>query len=204
MTEEFGPLRQAMSDLAEHGGTTDMYERSLRKSRQSQRRAAFTTVAAAAAVVFAVSGAVAIATANRPAPLPPVASRPPTPSATPTAAVTSAAPSAAPTSAAPRTAPPSSPARPSSPRTSNRPQYPDCPSAKALEKLADLPKDWYFVPSTVECWKGWARATPDGPDHGDGFYLFRYKAGNGWKYHSQGSAYECQELGIKEESPFCG
>jgi hypothetical protein len=122
--------------------------------------------------------------------------------APPSSAPTSAA--VAPSSAAPKATAPAT-SRPVATRTPDRPAgVAKCPSAKALEKLADLPEDWYFVPSTVECWKGWARATPDGPDHGDGFYLFRYKAGNGWKYHSQGSAYECQELGIKEESPFCG
>ena len=30
MTDNLGPLRQAMSDLSEHGGTADMYERALR------------------------------------------------------------------------------------------------------------------------------------------------------------------------------
>ncbi|RAO41193.1 hypothetical protein ONO23_00148 [Micromonospora noduli] len=78
-----------------------------------------------------------------------------------------------------------------------------CPSAKALAKLVALPKGWYFVPSSVECWKGWATAEPDGPSTGDGVYLFQYKAGAGWRYHSQGSAYECKDLGINEPAPFC-
>ncbi|WP_276320374.1 hypothetical protein [Micromonospora zingiberis] len=39
MTDNLGPLRQAMSDLSEHGGSVDLYERSLRKSRQSNLRA---------------------------------------------------------------------------------------------------------------------------------------------------------------------
>jgi len=78
-----------------------------------------------------------------------------------------------------------------------------CPSAKALEKLVDLPKGWYFVPSSVECWKGWATADPEGPNRGDGIFLFQYKAGTGWRYHSQGSGYYCKELGINEDAPFC-
>ncbi|MBG0566630.1 hypothetical protein [Actinoplanes aureus] len=69
--------------------------------------------------------------------------------------------------------------------------------------LVDLPKDWRFVPSSVECWKGWATAAPEGPDLGDGVYLFQYKAGTGWRYHSQGSGYHCEDLGIKEAAPFC-
>jgi hypothetical protein len=116
---------------------------------------------------------------------------------------TAAAPTSAPTSAvATRVAPATS--RPRATETSDRTaRGPKCPSAKALEKLVDLPKDWYFVPSSVECWKGWAWADPEGPFPGDGFYLFRYKAGTGWRYHSQGSGYRCEDLGINETAPFC-
>ena len=200
MTDDFGPLRQAMSDLAEHGGSTDMYERTLRKSRQAQRRAAFTTAAAAAAVVFAIGGAVAVATTDRADPPAPVA--PPPPSATPSPAPTSTAPSVT-RSSAPRTTRPSS-VPPSSTRTSNRPTYPDCPSAKTLEKVADLSKGWHFVPSSVQCWRTWATADPDGPTPGDGLYLFHYRTGQGWRYHSQGSAFDCEELGITSGNPpFC-
>ncbi|WP_444947881.1 hypothetical protein [Micromonospora ureilytica] len=74
MTDNLGPLRQAMSDLSEHGGTADMYERALRRSRQSQRRVAVTTGAAVAAVVFAIGGTVAFATRQRPDPSTPPAS----------------------------------------------------------------------------------------------------------------------------------
>jgi len=79
----------------------------------------------------------------------------------------------------------------------------ECPSAKALEKLVDLPKGWHFVASSVECWKGWATADPEGPTPGDGVYLFRYQNGTGWRYHSQGSGYDCKDLGINEPAPFC-
>ncbi|WP_410816440.1 hypothetical protein [Micromonospora sp. 050-3] len=74
MTDDLGPLRQAMSDLSEHGGTTDMYERALRRSRQVQRRRAVTTGAAAVAVMFAIGGTVAFATRHRPDPPTPPAS----------------------------------------------------------------------------------------------------------------------------------
>lgn len=77
MTDDLEPLRQAMSDLSEHGGSTDMYERTLRKSRQSQRRAVVTT--GVAAVVLAVGGTVAFAAVDRPHPSTPVAVQPPGP-----------------------------------------------------------------------------------------------------------------------------
>ncbi|MEQ4304032.1 hypothetical protein ABNF97_22065 [Plantactinospora sp. B6F1] len=199
MTDNLGPLRQAMSDLAEHGGSADMYERSLHRSRQVQRRARVATAATAGVAVFAIGGAVALATANRPNPPAPVATQAPSPSVGPT----SAAPSVAPTPAAPSRTP-QSPSPDPSTRTSNRPRYPDCPSAKALERLADLPKDWHFVPSRVQCWRNWATASPEGPTVGDGIYLFQYRAGTGWRYHSQGSGYRCEDLGITTGNPpFC-
>ncbi|MEU8419526.1 hypothetical protein AB0C15_01440 [Micromonospora sp. NPDC048835] len=68
MTDDLGPLRQAMSDLSEHGGAADLYERTLRRSRQSQRRTALATAAAATVVVFAIGGTVAAATRDRPDP----------------------------------------------------------------------------------------------------------------------------------------
>ncbi|MFG1605314.1 hypothetical protein [Actinoplanes sp. NPDC049265] len=81
-----------------------------------------------------------------------------------------------------------------------------CPSAKTLEQVIGktdeaLPKDWHFV--EVECWKTWATANVKGPNTGDGFYLFQHKAGTGWRYHSQGSGYHCEDIGIHEPAPFC-
>ncbi|MEV6637701.1 hypothetical protein AB0M54_43925 [Actinoplanes sp. NPDC051470] len=127
------------------------------------------------------------------------------------APIPAAAPSAAPTSAAPAPTAEATSTAAATP-TSTRPATKQpvttaaagkCPSAKALEKLTDLPKDWHFVPSSVECWKGWATASPEGPATGDGVYLFRNQAGSGWRYHSQGSGYHCKELGINEAAPFC-
>ncbi|MET8147168.1 hypothetical protein ACIBSW_11990 [Actinoplanes sp. NPDC049668] len=60
------------------------------------------------------------------------------------------------------------------------------------------------MPSSVECWKSWATADPEGPTPGDGVYLFHYKTGTGWRYHSQGSGYDCADLGITAgDPPFC-
>lgn len=203
MTDNHRPLRQAMSDLAEHGGSTDLYERTLRRSRQMQRRTAVTAGAAVMVAVFAIGGAVTFATANRPGPSTPVATQAPEPSGTTTPATPSTAPSTP--SSSPSSSPKPTSKPPSTTPTSKRPHYPDCPSAEKLERLVDLPKDWYFVPSSVECWRTWATARPDGPNHGDGDYLFHYKAGTGWKYHSQGSAFNCEDLGITSGNPpFCG
>ena len=197
MSDNLGPLRRAMNDLAEHGGSTDLYERSLRRSRQLQRRTAIASGAAAAAVVFGIGGAVAFTVVDRAAPPAPVATRPPVVGVVPTSATPSAAPSLAPSST-----PPSRP--PSSTPSSNRPQYPDCPSAKTLERLADLPDGWSFPSSGVQCWRAWATAEPKSPTAGDGIYLFQYKPGTGWRYHSQGSGYLCADLGITSgRPPFC-
>jgi hypothetical protein len=92
------------------------------------------------------------------------------------------------------------------PATTKAPDRASCPSAKTLERLIAktdeaLPKDTHFV--KVRCWKDWATADPKGPYPGDGFYLFHHQAGAGWKYHSQGSGYHCEEIGIHEPAPFC-
>jgi hypothetical protein len=214
MTDDHGRLRRAMADLAEHGGNADMYERTLRKSRQSKRRTRIAATATAAAAVFTIAGAVAYATADRSAPTPPIATYSPSPSPTPSPTPThapspsrtskSVAPSDTPTSRPPRSSTTTSSPPQSSTTTSNPPRYPDCPSAKTLEKLADLPEDWTFKPSSVECWQTWATAAPQGPTPGDGIYLFHYEPGPGWRYHSQGSGYRCQDLGITAgHPPFC-
>jgi hypothetical protein len=142
----------------------------------------------AAAVLFGLTACTAT-----PAPAP--ASAPP--SAAPTSAVS---PSAAPT---PAVSPSAAPATSDVPATAAPTATAGCPSAKALEKLVDLPKGWYFKPSSVECWKGWAWADPETTTPGDGIYLFKYTAGQGWRYHSQGSGYHCEDLGIHESAPFC-
>ncbi|MBM2619479.1 hypothetical protein JIG36_28390 [Actinoplanes sp. LDG1-06] len=191
MTDDLGRLRQAMTDLAEHGGHADMYERTLRRSRRTQQRTRLATAGATAAAVVTIGGAIAYSSPDRPAPpvIPPATQTP--------------APSPSPSSAAPSETPTSSPPRSSAP-TSHRPQYPDCPSAKTLEELTDLPEDWHFIPSSVSCWHNWATAAPKGPTPGDGIYLFHYRSGTGWRYHSQGSSFRCQDLGITTGNPpFC-
>jgi hypothetical protein len=77
----------------------------------------------------------------------------------------------------------------------------DCPSAQELEKLVELPKGWHF--GSVECSQGWAGADPEGPEAGDGVYLFHFKEGAGWRYYGEGSGYDCKDLKIEEPAPFC-
>ena len=59
------------------------------------------------------------------------------------------------------------------------------------------------MPSTVKCWRTWATVGSQGPTPGDGVYLFQYRSGS-WRYHSQGSGFVCQDLGITSGNPpFC-
>ncbi|GAA1643730.1 hypothetical protein [Actinoplanes couchii] len=80
------------------------------------------------------------------------------------------------------------------------PKPDECPSAQTLEGLTtELPEGWSFT--DVTCAEGWAAATPKGPKTGDGVYLFQ-KTGTTWKYHSQGSGFDCKDLGL-DAAPFC-
>ena len=163
MTDNLGPLRQALSDLSEHGGNADLYERSLRKSRQSQRRATLATGAAAAAVVFAVGGTVAFAASHR--------------------SGRSATPAAAPSSA--------------------EPGQPGCPSIETLGDLVELPQNWSFASTRVQCAETWAAADVKRPAGGNVRYLFHYTTATGWRYHDQGTQWDCRELGLTQPAPFC-
>jgi hypothetical protein len=75
-----------------------------------------------------------------------------------------------------------------------------CPTAKALEKLVELPEDVHFA--SVECSQGWAGADPEGGGIGDGVYLFHFQKGVGWRYSTEGSGIDCKDLDL-EEGPFC-
>jgi hypothetical protein len=77
----------------------------------------------------------------------------------------------------------------------------DCPSGTTLQTLVELPKGVTF--GSIQCVKDWAGADPQGPNTGDGVYLFHYKAGTGWKYYGEGSGYDCEDLGLSEPAPFC-
>ncbi|MEU8230091.1 hypothetical protein AB0C12_10865 [Actinoplanes sp. NPDC048967] len=128
------------------------------------------------------------------------------------APIAAAPPSTAPTTAAPTTEATKVPdtKSPTGPVATEAANGVECPPAKTLERVArdrgvptneSLPENWNFV--QVKCWKDWATAGVKGPNTGDGVYLFQYRAGSGWRYHSQGSGYHCEDLGIKEDAPFC-
>ncbi len=76
-----------------------------------------------------------------------------------------------------------------------------CPSETELQKLVELPMGLAF--GGIECVKGWAGAVLQGSRAADGFYLFHYTAGPGWRFYGEGSGYECKELGLTEPAPFC-
>ena len=127
------------------------------------------------------------------------------PAATVLFALTACGATTAPGSGSPASGPGSPAAVPTSgataPRTLGGTESADCPSGTVLQELVELPKGQTF--GKVQCVKDWAGADPQGPDTGDGVYLFHYKAGTGWKYYGDGSGYDCKDLGLNEPAPFC-
>ncbi|MEH1167360.1 hypothetical protein V6V47_18440 [Micromonospora sp. CPCC 205539] len=125
----------------------------------------------------------------------PVASAPS--SATPTTgspAVTSSPPSPTPTAVP-------------SPSATRTPAGGGCPvTAATLDRVPGLPNAYRITPDTVRCWRGWA-AGWDRNQKGDGLYAFQNTPDQGWRIKGQGSAIECEQLGIMIDSsdppPFC-
>jgi hypothetical protein len=200
MTDDFNRLRGAMNDLAEHGGSPDLYERALHTSRRLRRRSALATGATAAAGVVAIVTGVALSSGGVPGPTPPPGAQSPTviPTATPPS------PASAPPSPSVSTSTSPSPAatRPASERPGG-----GCPvTAATLNRVPGLPDGYRINPGTVGCWKDWAFGW-DPNQQGDGMYLFRYSPSRGWRVHGQGSAFDCAALGISKDPndppPFC-
>ncbi|MET0416069.1 MAG: hypothetical protein ABW022_08615 [Actinoplanes sp.] len=194
MTGEFDRLRGAMTDLAEHGGSPDLYDRALRTSRRLGRRTALAVGSAAVATIVAVATGVALAGSPKAAPPPPIA---PSPSVTPS----SPAPEPPTT---PTTTPPTTRAR--TPATTKLPRN-GCPvTAATLDRVPGLPDGYRHTPDTVDCWRNWASAWDRGQE-GDGMNLFRYNSTVGWRLHGQGSSFSCASLGIEidpgDPPPFC-
>jgi hypothetical protein len=197
MTDDFTRLRGAMTDLAEHGGSPDLYERALHTSRRLRWRSALATGATAAAGVVAIVTGVALSGRLVPGPTPPPVAHSPTviPITPPSPAPTSASPS-------PSLSTSTSPSRPASERPDD-----GCPvTAATLDRVPGLPDGYRITPDTVECWKDWATGW-DRNQEGDGMYLFRYSPSGGWRIHGQGSAFDCATLGIPKDPddppPFC-
>ncbi|MFE9691445.1 hypothetical protein [Micromonospora sp. NPDC005806] len=200
MTDDFTRLRGAMTSLAEHGGSPDLYERALHTSRRSRRRSTLATSAAAAAGVVAIVTGAALS-GGIPGPTPPPGAHSPNviPTTPPSPEPTSGSPS-------PSLSTATSPSRPATTATSERPDG-GCPvTAASLDRVPGLSDGYRISPDTVECWKGWATGW-DRNQQGDGMYLFRYSPSRGWRIHGQGSAFDCATLGIPKDPddppPFC-
>ncbi|AGL13783.1 hypothetical protein [Actinoplanes sp. N902-109] len=188
MTDDHRLLRQTLSDLAEHGGHADLYERSLRTSKRLTRNRRIVTVVAALAVVAGIGTPIAVANARRAAPPPqilvppsvgptvtsspaPSPSHAPVPSGTGTPAAHSAT-----HPAPPITTPPSSP-------PSSAVSHAGCPvSAKVLSAVAKSKV------GEVECHGRYAIGV--GANAG---MVFRYdRSADTWHLVGEGSAEICQ------------
>ncbi len=212
MNDDLSTLRQSLNDLSEHGGSADLYDRTLRTSRRLGRQRALASGAAVAAAVVAVAVPVGLSGLRQPVPTPVATAPAPAPSAPATTATRPDPPSPSQPSASSSQPSASSsrvPSRkPSSP--TDRPSYPACPSAATLARVAELSDGWTFERGGVECWRDWATAAPVAPSpelQGDGIHLFRYDSARGrWKQHSEGSGYSCTDLGIpktQDKPHFC-
>ncbi|MEV4702269.1 hypothetical protein [Actinoplanes sp. NPDC049316] len=204
-------LRQAMAGLAEHGGSTDLYDRTVHTSRRLGRRRAIASGGAVAAAVLAIGVPVALAQRQQSPALPP---------ATVPSASTSAEPSTpAPTATPSRTVTPTGTTptrretthRPSSPRTSSPPSRPadtGCPvSAAILEEAADYPAGYRIKPADIRCSQGWATAAltaPSPEQQGDGVVIFQYtRATKTWKKVGEGSDVQCADYGMPKSTGLC-
>ncbi|MFI7602318.1 hypothetical protein [Actinoplanes sp. NPDC049681] len=205
-------LRRTMADLAEHGGTSDLYERTLRTSRRLARRRAVVSGTALAAAVLAIGVPIALVHRQQPP-------------ATPAAPAPSL--STAPSTANPlhRATPPSRPAAPrtstttpTTPATHNQatsrppsssPAVTDgCPvKAPTLQEAAHLDAGWRIKASSIRCSQGWATSeltAPTPEQQGDGLVLFKYDATTkAWKRKAEGSSFSCSEYGIPKNTGFC-
>jgi hypothetical protein len=206
MSDDFDRLRRTMSELAEHGGSTDLYDRTLHASRRLTRRRNALAGGAVAAAVLALGVPVALAGWDRTAPPPPAATPLPSPPPAPPSPSSPSPTIPSPTSPSPTSPSSSSPApgassRSVTPRGTSKPPAPGCPvSAATLLGVADLPAGWRIKAADITCVQGWADAGPTAPteaEQGDGVILFRYTAGK-WKKVTEGSAIECASHGVPE------
>ncbi|MFC4063648.1 hypothetical protein [Actinoplanes subglobosus] len=207
MSDDLTRLRATMSDLAEHGGNSDLYQRALDSSRRLGRRRAAVSTAAAAVAVLAIATPIAFAQRHEPTPLP--------------AADTPAATSPSPTTGPSATPKPSSVPQASSPSPSHgnalspshgtSPSHPTngCPvTASTLQKVSGLEAGYKINASSIECKQNWATAAVTAPSvemQGDGLIFFRYSPASGkWMKKGEGSDVPCGgDMGIPESTGFC-
>jgi hypothetical protein len=197
MSDDLNRLRQSMSQLAEHGGNTDLHERALQTSRRMDRRRAIASGVAVAVLTIGVSLALIQRQQSHPTPAD-TATAPATAPATGTA---TPGPSTGPTpTSRPTSSSPSAPGRSTS--------GDGCPvSASALDKVADYPVGWKIDAASIRCSRGWAVAgviapTPD--QQGNGVIVFRYDTGTGkWKKKGEGSDIECAAFDMPPSTGLC-
>jgi hypothetical protein len=193
MSDDLNRLRATMSELAEHGGSTDLYQRALDGSRRLGRRRAIMSTSAVAVAVLAIATPIALAQKPKAAPLP-AAPAVPAPSPSP-ASVPSSDPHSSPS---PRS-PDSSPSHPAN----------GCPvSASILQKVAGLDAGYQIDSSSIACEQNWATAGVTAPtveQQGDGLIFFEYSATTGtWTKKGEGSSVPCGgEMGIPASTGFC-
>ena len=208
MSDDLNVLRRTMAELSEHGGSTDLYDRTLHTSRRLGRRRAAASGAAVAAAVLVIGVPVALADRRQPPSLPTATI--PAPSPAPSPSSTSAAPvePKATTPKAQVTHRETPRDRPSSKSSSAPPDTDGCPvKASALQRAADLPDGYRIDASSIRCSKGWALAgliAPSPDMQGDGEYVFEYDPDAGrWKKKGEGSAIRCGEFGIPKNTGLC-
>ena len=186
MTDDHALLRQTMSDLAEHGGSMDLHDRTLKASRRLGRNRRIATISGLAAAILVIAAPIAVANADRAAP--PIVAVSPTITATPT-----------PT--APVTSPPSVPPSSQTGETTigtGKTNGDGCPvTAAELDRAftaggGGTPES----PITkIECRSGYAtgRYVSDHSDPGNA--IFQYSASSKkWKWLGSGSAGFCEDV----------
>ncbi|GAA2698482.1 hypothetical protein [Actinoplanes palleronii] len=203
MGDDLSRLRATMSDLAEHGGSTDLYQRTLTGSRRLGRRRAIMTTSAAAVAVLAIAVPIALAQQQGSAPLP-TATLPPAPAASPSPSLSPSVPASRPASHPPST-PPSS-----STSTSHTPAHAanGCPvRTSTLTKVAGLDNGWKLDSSSIKCKQNWATSAliaPTVEQQGDGVMFFKYSPTTGkWTNKGEGSSVTCSDMGIPPSTGFC-
>ncbi|MEW2428613.1 hypothetical protein AB0877_11410 [Micromonospora sp. NPDC047644] len=55
----------------------------------------------------------------------------------------------------------------------------------------------------MDCVETWAAADVQRPDASGVIYLFHCTAGTGWRFHDQGTGWDCTDLGLTVPASFC-
>lgn len=186
MNEDHELLRQTMSDLAEHGGNTDLYDRTLRASRRLGRNRWIATISGLAAAILVIAAPIAVANVKRAAPPAIVAVTPTITTPVPTQPVTSAP-----------SVPPSSPTGETSTGTAKG-NSSGCPVTAAKLDKARTARSGGTMENPIaeiECHSGYATGRYFSDSADTETAIFQYSANNEkWKWLGSGSAGFCESL----------